>query len=339
MGVVAGLVGAAAATSLGTTAYGMLSGDSGSSAPANQSYGGQPNYVPTNQPGADQQYQGIYNQLNSYATALPGQTIPGYQAYTSNIQNNPYAAGAQAGAGQVAQAGQQAAGQQISGGTNLYGAGNQILSTAFDPQHALYDYSRNQASQQAAVSNAQAGVTGPYAAGVTNQALQNFDMNWQNQQLQRQQTGELAANQAYAGASNLSNAGLSTYGTSSAAPYNTYLSQQQNDIGALSSLSSGTSGAFAPAQMEQNMLQSYLGLGQSASNIAQAGQQAGFNQNQKLGSQFGQSLSALGGPLSNLFSNSSSDNGAAPSNYGQSYSNVNPSTFNYYDPSGDYLAA
>ena len=90
-----------------------------------------------------------------------------------------------------------AAGNYLSSSTqglNLPGAAQQTLNTAYDPQNALYaqQYQLNQ--DQANVVNAQNGVSGtPYGAGVVNQADTNFNIDWQNAQLQRQATGAQTA--------------------------------------------------------------------------------------------------------------------------------------------------
>jgi hypothetical protein len=176
---------AASAASLGSSIAGAASGG----APATNSYGGQPNYIPTGLPQADQYYQGITGSLYPYATSVPGQVVPGLEQYAANLQNNPYAGGAQWGANEAAQVGSTMGPQLINLGNQESNAGQAILGTAFDPQQNLYNLSQNQAAQTAAAANAQAGVQGPYAAGTTDQALQNFNTNWQNQQLARQTQG------------------------------------------------------------------------------------------------------------------------------------------------------
>lgn len=280
----------------------------GTGAPVNQTYGGAAGqYIPAGQPQADQQYQDIFNNLGPYTTALPGQVIPRLQTYASNIQNNPYAAQQMAGANQVAALGQGVGASDIAYGNRLGAAGNQILDTAFDPQNALYNRTQNQIAQQAAAANANSGVTGPYAAGVTNQALGDFNLNWQDRQLGRQAQGEQIAGQAYSGAAGLGTAGLGTIQGASSLPYTTYLGQQNTDIGALSSLTAGVQGAINPAISEANLLQSYLGLGQTAERNALIGQNQGFQQSQLLGQQFGTNLQNLGNSLGTLFGSPSGD--------------------------------
>ena len=90
-----------------------------------------------------------------------------------------------------------AAGNYLSSSTqglNLPGAAQQTLNTAYDPQNALYAQQYQQNQDQANVVNAQNGVSGtPYGAGVVNQADTNFNIDWQNAQLQRQATGAQTA--------------------------------------------------------------------------------------------------------------------------------------------------
>lgn len=235
-------------------------------------------YIPQAQGTADQLYQAIFNQMAPYAAQVPGQVIPQYQQLTQNILQNPYAAMAQQGAGAVSAADLSAAGA-------LSGAGGQVLGTAFDPQSALYNQLQQQTVDQANAMNAMYGLSAsPYGAGVANQALQNFNIAWQNQQLQREQQGIQAAGQAYTGASALGQTGA-------ALPYSTYLGQQQAGLGALGQLTGGYSAAFGPQESLANLLQSYLGMGQSATGLAQLGQQASFQQQQQLGQQLATALS------------------------------------------------
>jgi len=71
---------------------------------------------------------------------------------------------------------------------------SQIMQTGFDPQKALYNRTLQQVQDQAQAANAAAGVgTTPYGAGLTNQATENFNIDWQNQQLARQAQAAQAA--------------------------------------------------------------------------------------------------------------------------------------------------
>lgn len=236
---------------------------------------------------------------------------------------------------------------------NLFSGGNSILNTAFDPQSALFNQLQNQVSQQANAANAQAGLGGSaYGAGNTANTLQNFDINWQNQQLGRQATGLGAAGQAFSqgaatagspasllsaaasGAINpLSEASnlaispgtqlgslnsilgsgaqqggniLSSLQSFAGLPYNTQSTGANNALGALGNTVNIGNQQFTIPQQLMNDLQSYLGLGQSASGLS--GQLGNLGQQQLFNS-----LSGIGGALGTggnlLFGNSLGSSG------------------------------
>jgi len=428
---------------------------------ASSSYGGNPNvYIPTNQPGADTQYQTLLNDLfRQYQQgATPGQQFAPLAAGTiNNVAGNPYfdqaLQGAQTGAGYGQEAAQGAfnfenflntipstltglAGQQLgyagdlsnlggqvagympqvaglagqaagyapevaglarqaagyapqaaayapqvgAGIAPLQQAAGQVLNTAFDPRQAIYNQLLNQTQQESAVSNAQSGVYGPYAAGVSNDATRNLNLDWQNQQLTRQTQGLGAASGAYGQAGALGSEAAGIYGTASnilnqagglfgqaggldtaagnlygtagrlggeagnlyqgagsltgqaadiygrqipseissslgiggqaanlasssaGLPYGVYQGQQANTQGALTTGLPQLNQQYAVPQSLFNNLDSYLGLGQSASQLGFQGGGLGFNQNQQqlgnLGALFNAGVG--GGGLSSL---------------------------------------
>ena len=66
----------------------------------------------------------------------------------------------------------------------------QALQQGFDPQNALYNRQFGLQQQQNLASQAMSGVgQSPYAAGLTAQGNENFNIDWQNQQLARQADG------------------------------------------------------------------------------------------------------------------------------------------------------
>ena len=70
----------------------------------------------------------------------------------------------------------------------------QLITAGFDPQKALYSRTLQQVQDQAQAANAAAGVaTTPYGAGLTGQATENFNIDWQNQQLAREAQAAQAA--------------------------------------------------------------------------------------------------------------------------------------------------
>lgn len=77
---------------------------------------------------------------------------------------------------------------------SLQGAAGQILNAGFDPQNALYNRTFDQLRNQAAATNAMSGIGNtPYGASVTDKALSDFNINWQNNLLNRMATAGGAA--------------------------------------------------------------------------------------------------------------------------------------------------
>lgn len=211
----------------------------------------------------------------------------------------------------------------------------QILSSAFDPQGALYNQQAGLAQNNAAVANAMSGVTGPLAASNTSNALNNFNIGWQNNLLNRQAQGAQAygglANTALGGYEGLTNTGVGAYNTLTQGgisglnalnqgsltsllggsqlgtggantinqlamqPYQTGAGLANNALTGLSGLTSlgGNvanlwQSAYQLPQQVINDLESYMQLGQSASELSGYLGNLGFNQNAQ----------ALGGALS-----------------------------------------
>lgn len=231
--------------------------------------------------------------LSQYNTA--GQVLPQAGGITQNLVNNPYAGQLQSGAGTAGQLGQQAGLNAFGAGGGLYGAGNQVLNTAMDPQQALYNQTLAQVTQQQNVQNANAGVgSSPYGAGLTDMNINNFNIDWQNQQLQRQIAGLGAAGSAYGQGANLQQGGVGTYLEGAGLPYSTFNQIGNNQIGALSQYGQmGQQAAAIPTTQNQQYL-SYLGQGaqQQAVNNQTAMDQ--YQQNLGYGSLAAGGLGALG---------------------------------------------
>ena len=90
---------------------------------------------------------------------------------------------------------------------NLYSGGNQVLQTALDPQNALYNRTAQQLTDQTRAAEYARGIqSSPLGASVESNALGNFNIDWQNQQLARQSQGLSAAQGAYGSAQGMGNA-------------------------------------------------------------------------------------------------------------------------------------
>lgn len=256
-------------------------------------------YQPTGQASADQGYQSLYGGALPYAQSLPGQVIPGVQQAVGQITASPYAAGYQTAANQAGQAAGGVAGQQLGGAQALYGAGQQALSQGFDPQNALYNRQFQQLmDQQNAINSASGLGQTPYGAGVTGQAAENFNLDWLNSQLGREQTASNIAGQNFQGASNLGLQGLNTTTQAGAIPYGVGTTIANQNIGAYNALSGATQGALQPGNQLMNELATYLGIGQSATGLAQAGEAQQFQQGQSV-------LQGIGSTLGSIFGQAS----------------------------------
>ncbi len=71
-------------------------------------------------------------------------------------------------------------------GPKMFAAGDAILQQGMDPQSALYNRTRNQVEQQTRAGMEARGVNDtPYGGSVEGGVMSNFNIDWQNQQLQR----------------------------------------------------------------------------------------------------------------------------------------------------------
>lgn len=274
---------------------------------------------------ADRAFQGI---LNLPGQDIPGQYAPQFNQIAQSLVNNPYAQMFQQGANNISPVGQGVSLGAIGAGQNFSQAGqstipyaSSILNTAFDPQSALYQRTQQQLVDQTRAGQAARGVaTTPYGAAGESDALRKFDIDWQNAQLGRQATGLGAATsglqsglQTAAGGSALSDTGANNYLSYSGMPYSTFNTIGQGQLGALSG---GQSGVAGSQQLALNPVQAYLqylGLGNSAGQVANQNAQVGlnqagmsFNQNQTLGSNLGAGIAGLGKAAGSSFPGASS---------------------------------
>lgn len=259
-------------------------------------------YTPTAQPQADTSYQNILAPMintaaagaqkagdfgatgvNAYARAEP--TV---WNYTDPAAMQQYKDAAQSGYGyglntlQPMNAGNAAA---------LSGAANQVLSAGFDPQRALYNQGKSQLLDQSNAINAMYGLSGtPYGASVASKAMSDYDLGYQKDLLNRESRALTAAGIGAKAGSALGETAGADYATYGGLPYNIGSNIATTAIGGNRNIASLGDMMYNLPQQTLNDLQSYLGLGQSASlNSANIGQM-GFNQ----------TASGIGGLLSLL---------------------------------------
>jgi hypothetical protein len=265
---------------------------------------------------ADQQWQGIQNQnynkymgydLDQYGLNSLWQGIQAGQQYGPQVQNAANQAGAQYG--YLGQQLNNAAGIQFGQQQNLLNAGAQAYQTALDPQSALYNRSIQQLQDQTGATNSMYGLGSSAAgAGVANQALGNFNIDWQNQQLQRQLAGLQgygqaagAAGQAAAQGGALGGAGAGYTLQGGQLPY-----QTAQDIAANQGQLAGQFGQFlnqnvyGPGQAIQNQYIPYANQGQGAQQVAYQNQAQAAGAAGALGGQaIGQGVQGLGSAYQN----------------------------------------
>ena len=242
-------------------------------------FGQNSNNVPTNtfqMPGMDQaagQTSSGIQQMDQTLQQLLAQYMP-----QMNTQTAANTAGAQAGslAATSTMPGATNIGQgSMQGAQNLQQGAGSILNTAFDPQNALYKQLFQQNQDMANVQNTMSGVgTTPYGAGVADQSGQNFNINWANQQLGRQESGLNSATGAYNAAQPLGNAGQAGLVQSAMLPYATTAAGAGANTQALQGGIGATTRASQPTIQD---LLSYLGVGNQANATYNQGQIGGTN--------------------------------------------------------------
>lgn len=221
--------------------------------------------------------------------------FPAAAGIAGGMINSPYAGGYQAGADVASQLGGAAALNQFTGGGQLYGMGGQIYNTAFDPRSDLYNRTLAQTTGGARAGAAARGLGDtPWGASVENQAVRDFNIDWQNQQLARQIAGGQAAGGLYGAGAGMQAGAAPLFMQSAAYPWQTQQQIGGANLGTIGNLSTLGQGAAAiPQQQIQQYLQ-YLqttGQLQGQANAQQlqnymaglAGQGQAFNQQQIAG--------------------------------------------------------
>lgn len=226
-------------------------------------------YKPANEAGADAQYTAGLNSLSAANTGTLATAGAGYdKAYQAQV-NSPYAAGAQAGANTAGANGFAAGTTDLANAAKLGSYAPQIEQSGFDPQSANYNRQLKGAQDSQSVANAQSGVAGsPFGAGMVGDATQQFQQNWQAGQQQRQQAAISALSELFGHQSSLAATGAQNQAAGAALPQQTYTDINQQSIAALTALVQGMGNASTPLQRDVQADGTYLGIGQSATDLA-----------------------------------------------------------------------
>ena len=257
-------------------------------------------YQPQGMGQADPSALGGIGNLSQYN--LYGGMIPQAQGIGQGLVNDPNAQGFQQGAGVAGQMGQQGAMGAFGAGAGLMGLGGQIANTAFDPQQALYARTAQQTQDQTRAGLEARGLDNtPYGGGVEGQQMNNFNIDWQNNQLGRQVQGGQAASGLIGQGAGLQAQAPGQFLQASGMPYGTSQAIGQGQLGTLNTLGQfGTAAAQNPQQQVQDYL-NYLGWGTGQQGMANQGQlglgnfglnqaNQGFNQQQTMFGDLGKIL-------------------------------------------------
>lgn len=139
------------------------------------------------------QIQGAWNSANDNAATASGNTRP-QQAYDffapQLMSSTPYGYDP----AQTVDYGNQWSAQ----GPQMFQYANQMMNEGFDPQNEFYDRAAGQQQNQMRASQGARGIQmSPYGAGLENHGMSDFNIDWRNQQLQRQATAAQGASQLW----------------------------------------------------------------------------------------------------------------------------------------------
>lgn len=275
-----------------------------------------------------------YNAISGINSNNPYAANAGnYQGVLNQSLANPYAAPAQSSAnaagGQLATTGAQGGNASTAvnaGAMSLLPFVSQVENTAMDPQSALYKRTLQQVQDQTGVSNAQNGLTNtPYGAGVQNQALSNFNIDWQNNQLARQTQGLQAVgqgvNQAGTAATTAQNLGAAAAGATTQAgqvPLQAYNTNLQNVQQALNNYGQSTTAGNTNTQTAVADLLNYMGLGAQQSNAQANFTQQNYTNQLNAANATNQGISSL---VNSMLGGLNAGGGAFSSGYNQAGAN------------------
>ena len=280
---------------------------------------------------------GIGNNAMSGGADLMGAgsgALGGASNIVGQLSNNPFLQQAQQGANT-------AGGMLSNAGQNQYGMGqtftgqvaagmpaaSQILNTAFDPQNQLYNRTLGQTQDQIGTLLARTGTTDSgTGAKFASDALNNFNIDWQNNQLGRQTQGlnsynagmTSTGNQLQQGAG-MQQQGAQNYGAGQMLPAQTY-----QDLGAMQ---------LGNYTQLGNLLGQTGNAMQAGANLGYQGAGAGYNANMSsLGDlmPFLNAYSGAGNSVQNALTGLG-NNANTMGNIGTGTLNLNTAPYNFYN--------
>lgn len=202
-------------------------------------------------------------------------------------------------------------------GNLLTGAGN-VMNMGMDPQQLLYNRTLQQLQDQIRVGQSARGITmSPYGASLENQELGNFNIDWNNSQLNRAIAALGAATPASTAAAGLDTNAANIGGQGVAAqvgagqiPYGTNQTIGTNDQNALVNLINTLTGSNNNNQMSLQDILAYMGGGSgqanAGANLAGSNYQNQLTQAQNAGTGLSSLLGQFGSAAESVFGGSNS---------------------------------
>ena len=139
------------------------------------------------------QIQDTWNQANTNTQAVANNQAPqqAYDFFAPQLMNaTPY--------GYDPAQTVDYANQWSSQAPQMFQYANQAMNEGFDPQNEFYNRTAAQQQNQMRASQGARGVQmSPYGAGLENQGMSDFNLDWRMQQLQRQNTAANTASQLW----------------------------------------------------------------------------------------------------------------------------------------------
>lgn len=273
-------------TGLNSLTGGSLFGGGGSGSGSSSAQ-----YIPTGLGSADTTWQQMLQQMTGGANQVGNAVTPNNLAAYNALMGIPTSGLTQAGQNAGQYYGSLASNQDamhnnlVNQGNQAGAAGMQLWNTALDPNNALHDRLQQQVRDQSRVATSARGIgMSPQAAGIENQDLSNFNMNWQDRLLGRQLQGLQGMNQAfdqagrdYTGGSNLATSAAGNILQSQMTPYQmaTMAAGAPFNYGGM--LTSGQQGVSNLYGQPMQSIIPYLNFGAGAQNNAFGQQQTGLN--------------------------------------------------------------
>jgi hypothetical protein len=240
------------------------------------------------------------------------QFTPNVQQLAQQYLSNPYANMGQGGANLFGGLG---VGQALGGIQNAntlgatvdpsVGAAYNLMALGNDPQSALYNRTKDQLTQQTLANLSNAGIaTTPYGQSTLGNVMSNFNIDWQNNLLNRALAGDQGAMAMLQGAGGMAsgamNLGMGGVGAGIQSAFAPSTAYQQILGGMLQGPSFATSYGQNLAQIPQIQAGDYLGYLNAADQANQVAnqqaalalqqQQQGWNQMMDVGKGIGQAV-------------------------------------------------